>query len=49
MTGRHKSRTIESLVMEARYLAKKGVKELLLIAQDLSYYGIDLYGKKPVG
>ena len=45
MTGRHKSRTIESLVMEARYLAKKGVKELLLIAQDLSYYGIDLYGK----
>jgi ribosomal protein S12 methylthiotransferase len=31
--------------MEARYLAKKGVKELLLIAQDLSYYGIDIYGK----
>ncbi|WP_320112634.1 30S ribosomal protein S12 methylthiotransferase RimO [Draconibacterium orientale] len=45
MTGRHQSRTIESLVMEARYLTKKGVKELLLIAQDLSYYGIDLYGK----
>ncbi|WP_167608492.1 30S ribosomal protein S12 methylthiotransferase RimO [Maribellus sediminis] len=45
MTGRHKSRTIESLVMEARYLAKKGVKEVLLIAQDLSYYGIDIYGK----
>jgi ribosomal protein S12 methylthiotransferase len=45
MTGRHKSRTIESLVMEAKYLAKKGVKELLIIAQDLSYYGIDLYGK----
>lgn len=45
MTGRHKSRTIESLVMEAKYLAKKGVKELLLIAQDLSYYGIDIYGK----
>jgi ribosomal protein S12 methylthiotransferase len=45
MTGSHKSRTIESLVLEARYLAKKGVKELLLIAQDLSYYGIDLYGK----
>ena len=45
MTGRHKSRTIESLVMEARYLAKKGVKEILLIAQDLSYYGIDIYGK----
>ncbi|MFV0592084.1 MAG: 30S ribosomal protein S12 methylthiotransferase RimO [Draconibacterium sp.] len=45
MTGRHKSRTIESLVMEAKYLAKRGVKELLLIAQDLSYYGIDIYGK----
>ena len=45
MTGRHKSRTIESLVLEARYLAKKGVKEILLIAQDLSYYGIDIYGK----
>ena len=45
MTGRHKSRTIESLVKEAKYLAKKGVKEILLIAQDLSYYGIDIYGK----
>ena len=45
ITGRHKSRSIESLVQEAGYLAKKGVKELLLIAQDLSYYGIDLYGK----
>ena len=45
MTGRHKSRSIESLVKETRYLAKKGVKEILLIAQDLSYYGIDLYGK----
>lgn len=45
ITGRHKSRTIEDLVREARYLARKGVKELLLIAQDLSYYGIDLYGE----
>ena len=45
MTGRHKSRTIESLVTETRYLAKKGVKEILLIAQELSYYGIDVYGK----
>ncbi len=45
MTGSHKSRTIESLVKETRYLAKKGVKELLIIAQDLSYYGIDIYGK----
>jgi len=45
MTGRHKSRKIESLIKECRYLAKKGVKEILLIAQDLSYYGIDIYGK----
>jgi ribosomal protein S12 methylthiotransferase len=45
MTGRHKSRTIESLILEARYLAKKGVKEILLIAQELSYSGIDIYGK----
>ncbi len=45
MTGRHKSKTIENLVKEARYLSKKGVKEILLIAQDLSYYGIDIYGK----
>jgi len=46
ITGKHKSRTIESLVEEAKQLAKKGVKELQLIAQDLSYYGIDIYGKK---
>ena len=49
MTGRHKSRTIESLIKEVRYLAKKGVKELLVIAQDLSYYGIDIYGKSQLG
>lgn len=49
MTGRHKSRSIESLVMEAKYLAKNGVKEVLLIAQDLSYYGIDIYGKAQLG
>lgn len=45
MTGKHKSRSIEDLVRETKYLAKNGVKEILLIAQDLSYYGIDLYGK----
>src|SRR5690554_3934979 len=45
MTGRHKSRPIDSLVKEARYLAKKGVREILLIAQELSYYGFDIYGK----
>jgi len=45
MTGKHKSKSIEELVRETKYLAKNGVKEILLIAQDLSYYGIDLYGK----
>lgn len=45
MTGRHKSRPVENLVKEARYLAKKGVREILLIAQELSYYGVDIYGK----
>ncbi len=45
MTGKHKSKSMEDLVKETKYLAKNGVKEILLIAQDLSYYGIDLYGK----
>ena len=45
MTGKHRSRSMEELVKETRYLAKKGVKEILLIAQDLSSYGTDLYGK----
>ncbi len=45
MTGQHRSRSIESLIEETRYLAKKGVKEILLISQELSYYGIDIYGK----
>lgn len=44
-TGSHQSRSIESLVEEARTLAAAGVKELLVIAQDLSYYGSDLYGE----
>ncbi len=44
-TGNHKSRSIESLLEEARRLVAGGVKELLVIAQDLSYYGIDMYGE----
>ena len=44
--GKHISVPIEELVKEARKLAEKGVKELILIAQDLTYYGIDLYGKR---
>ena len=46
MRGKHRSRDLESLVDEARFLVSKGVKELMLIAQDLTYYGIDLYGKR---
>ena len=44
--GRHVSVPMEELEEEARKLAKKGVKELILIAQDSTYYGIDLYGKR---
>ena len=44
-TGNHKSRSIESLLEEASKLVAGGVKELLVIAQDLSYYGIDMYGE----
>lgn len=44
--GRYRSRTIESLIKEAQILAKKGVKELIIVAQDTTQYGIDLYGEK---
>ena len=46
MRGKHKSKPIEELVTEAEKLAGKGVKELILIAQDLTYYGLDLYKKR---
>lgn len=45
MRGKHRSRTIKSLVEEAEILARQGVKELVLVAQDTSIYGRDLYGK----
>ena len=45
MRGKHKSKPIEELVTEAEKLAANGVKELILIAQDLTYYGLDLYKK----
>lgn len=45
MTGKHKSRDFEELLEECRELVKNGVKEILVVAQDLTYYGIDLYGK----
>ncbi len=44
--GRYRSRNMENILREARNLAKKGVKEIILVAQDTTRYGIDLYGKK---
>ncbi|MCF0174846.1 MAG: 30S ribosomal protein S12 methylthiotransferase RimO [Bacteroidales bacterium] len=44
--GRHRSRTIESLVEETKLLAAKGVRELNVIAQDITYYGLDIYHKR---
>ncbi|SFA50317.1 SSU ribosomal protein S12P methylthiotransferase [Pedobacter suwonensis] len=44
MRGKHMSKPMEELVNEAKILAKNGTKELILIAQDLTYYGLDLYG-----
>jgi ribosomal protein S12 methylthiotransferase len=46
MRGKHVSQPIEQLVNNAANLAKNGTKELILIAQDLTYYGLDLYGKR---
>lgn len=46
MRGQHVSRTIESIVDEARSLVKRGVKEIMLIAQELTYYGLDIYKKR---
>lgn len=46
MRGGHKSTPIEEIVAQTKTLAAKGVKELMLIAQDLTYYGLDIYGKR---
>lgn len=46
MRGGHRSRSLESLVEEAESLVTKGVKEVMLIAQELTYYGLDLYKKR---
>lgn len=46
MRGGHKSKALDELVAEAKKLRAKGVRELILIAQDLTYYGLDLYGKR---
>ncbi len=47
--GKHKSVPIEDLVAEAQNLAAQGVKELIIIAQDTTYYGLDLYGRRALG
>jgi ribosomal protein S12 methylthiotransferase len=46
MRGKHVSKSIEDLVTETKLLAKKGTKEIILIAQDLTYYGLDIYKKR---
>ena len=46
MRGKHRSTPIEDLITEAEKLAAKGVVELILIAQDLTYYGLDIYGER---
>ncbi len=46
MRGKHVSKTIEALVKEAENLARNGVKEIMLIAQELTYYGLDIYKKR---
>ena len=46
--GKHISKSIDDLVAEAKYLASQGVKELIVIAQDSTFYGIDLYGKRMI-
>ncbi|MCB0665605.1 MAG: 30S ribosomal protein S12 methylthiotransferase RimO [Saprospiraceae bacterium] len=49
MRGGHRSRTIEQILQEAQNLVAKGVKEILLIAQELTYYGLDLYKSRKLG
>ena len=46
MRGKHKSTPIEDIITEATKLASKGIKEIMLIAQDLTYYGLDIYKKR---
>ncbi len=46
MRGKHVSKPIDQLVKEAKHLAQNGTKELILIAQDLTYYGLDIYGNR---
>ena len=49
LRGRYRSRELDSLLSEARWLADRGVKELIVVAQDITRYGTDLYGKRRLG
>lgn len=49
MRGKHISKSIEEIVQEAQNLAREGVKEIMLIAQELTYYGLDIYKKRRLG
>src|SRR5690606_37923794 len=46
MRGKHVSKSVEDVVKEVKFLASIGTKELILIAQDLTYYGLEIYGKR---
>ncbi len=46
--GKHQSKTIEELVQEAKFLAANGTKELIIIGQDTTAYGLDIYGKRSI-
>lgn len=48
ITGRHQSRPMEDIVAEVEHLVSKGVKEFQVIAQELTYYGLDLYGEQKI-
>lgn len=49
ITGSHKSRTIEDILLEVKELVQQGVKEFQIIAQELTYYGLDLYKERKIG
>ncbi len=46
MRGQHRSRPLEEIIREAEFLARSGVREIIIIAQDTTYYGLDLYGER---
>lgn len=48
ITGRHQSRPMEDIIAEVEHLVSEGVKEFQIIAQELTYYGLDLYGKQQI-